>query len=516
MFGTSIDVGANTVVGQLPAADAATIVGGSDGYDAINPRGRRGSASGRVRPEDSILTQSKRTKAISNANDLFRNFVLAGWAIRRHLDYVTMFDFHASSPDEVWNEEIERLMAAYSTPELCDIGGRHDLDSFGRLSETGLVLHGDSGLLKIASDRGYLQGIESNDIRQPDRSNHDLTSWVSGVKLGRGRRAVAYNIVSRDRHGKRIDKDVRARDLIFHAAFENRYDQVRGISSFITTLNEMRDLYETFDDVRARIKVEQLFALALTRQADSNEKLGDGFGEFTDEGDDVDDDVVEEQRDRGIDFGNGPQVLDLDTGEKAEFLTSSTPGNSTIQFLSMSIACALKSLDLPFCFFDESHTNFFGSRSAWIGYERACRPKRKRQKRIRDKYSEFRLSRFLLNGDISLPSGWTFHDALRYMESIPQGVPWWKPSEELDSELRAAGAGLMDLEKIAHAHNLGSVRDNIRKNAALAKFAEKEGWPLTLQKNGGPITMIADAVADELAGRDDDTETNTGAADDDA
>ena len=68
-------------------------------------------------------------------------------------------------------------------------------------------------------------------------------------------------------------------------------------------------------------------------------------------------------------LGPTPEILGYNSGH---FF----PGSNTREFISVVLAIALKALDLPFNFYDESHTNFFGSRAAWLLYDRACQSKR--------------------------------------------------------------------------------------------------------------------------------------------
>ena len=155
--------------------------------------------------------------------------------------------------------------------------------------------------------------------------------------------------------------DLPASRMIHHAYFE-RFDQVRGISPLAAAINSFRDVYEGIDYALAKMKVEQLFALVFYRDAnDTVAPLTEGSSEANG---------------YSVNFGKGPVQLDLDPGDKAEFLKTDNPGSNTREFIQVVLSIAMKSLDLPYNFADESFTNFFGSRAAWLAYDRACISKR--------------------------------------------------------------------------------------------------------------------------------------------
>ncbi len=103
-------------------------------------------------------------------------------------------------------------------------------------------------------------------------------------------------------------------------------------------------------------------------------------------------------------------------------------------------AAALKSLDIPFSFYDESFTNFFGSRAALILYEKSATAKRADLKELLRQITVWRLGLFILDGALVLPAGMTISD-LRF-EWIPAGTPWWNPSQEVRADIMAIEAGL--------------------------------------------------------------------------
>ncbi len=209
--------------------------------------------------------------------------------------------------------------------------------------------------------------------------------------------------------------------MLLHANF-GRYDMTRGISPLTSALNSFRDTYEAFDYALAKSKINQLFGLAFKR--DGGEQLGElGFGdaEEEDETDETDEtDAANEPR-YNVDISQGSPVLDLDPGDSVDILESKTPSTEFQQFMTMTIMAALKSLDIPFCFYNEAHTHYSGSRQAWLQYEHAAVDKRLNLQEFLEEAVRWRLAVAALSGDLMLPRKTSVADLpLRF---IPLGVP---------------------------------------------------------------------------------------------
>lgn len=475
---------------QFISADSSPAASAT--YEALNPSGKRRSVSGRIRSEDQILTERKRDRIAANSMDLHRNAVLFAYCVNAHLDYTTLFDFQPCNDDEGLNNDLTALMERDSRPENCDIGGRHSWNRMRRLAEVRKILDGDCGLLQLRS--GHLQGIESNQIRTPRQKRRDSRQWVNGVKLGPGRRALAYGITERNKNGELTERVVSASQLLMLGSFEGRFDQVRGISPITAALNEFRDIYETKDLMQEKVKLDQIFGVAFTRKAESESFESDMTLSDTNTDGDNDSDTGRSS----YDIGQGVKGFDLDNGEGIELLQSKNPSSDTQNFLQLSIMIAMKALSLPYeLFFDPSKGTYSSNRTAHITYERACHAKREGQLELHRRYTLFRLRRWLLptdfggTGELILPSSMTV-DALRW-KWVPRGIPWWKPAEELTTDLMAAAAGLKDFQQICDERGLGIWRENIRQLSSQMKQARADGITLAFQPGKLPLILNFDS-----------------------
>ncbi len=446
--------------------------GNKAGLRCAKPSGRRRNP-GNIVPREDYYTQGYRRNALqANSADLARNLSLCQWMIRRHLDYVSQFTFHSRTGNAELDARIEALMEIDGRPENMDIAGRFGREKMFRIAEMRRVLDGDVLLVKL--NDGRLQGVQADLLANPKDTKPD-EQWINGVLITQVGRALAYGVNVRDGLTQtKADRRINATDAILYGFFERfAADQVRGISPLVSAYNSLRDVYENVDYALAKAKISQLFALAMMR--DATDAPGEYVGE--EESADTPESTGAQQTPTKpqIDFGNGPIVLDLDPGEKAEVIESRQPSSEFQQFMVLVIQLCLKALDIPFSFYDESHTNFFGSRAAWLHYERSCKDKRDDQIELRRNYTIFKLRQWIRDGLLTLPRGWTVSSV--YFEWQARGMPWWDPTKEIRGYAAAIAAGLDTPQRICKATDTDFF-DNIDQIALAQEYAKNKGVSL--------------------------------------
>lgn len=437
------------------------------GYDAATPQNKRKDRGGPIRSEDAVLGKSARRKVISTANEVHRNFAIAGWMIRKHLDYTTQFTLRCKTDDEGFNKEFEEFIDERSKKENCDIAGRHELPTFMRIAETRSLVDNDVAIVRLGS--GHSQGLEGDRIRNPPKQGKN-DRWIHGVRVNAAGRALGYAAFSRGDNGSgyEFDRTIKAGNLYLHGCYD-RYDQVRGVSPILAGLTNLQDADEGFDMGLAKLKVEQLFALAIFREAT------EGFGD-TSATEEDDESTEADERKYQVDFGAGPVLLDLDDGDRAEFLKSDAPGANAVPFLNSVIAVTLKSLDIPFSFYDESFTNFFGSKAAWQHYNRSCVSKRKRNAALHNWWTVGQTLWGVVNNEIKLPAGVRLRK--QFWEWVPSGMPWWDQLKEINGDKAAVTGGFDNPYDICKRRGDKSFEENIDLTAKAYEYAKKRGVPL--------------------------------------
>jgi capsid protein len=436
---------------------------GSFTYDALEPKGRRKAPPTKIVREDIEVKGGKRKRLQANARDIGKNFSVAGWAVRRHLDYVASFRFDCQTGDRVLDKEVEALIEDCSEPDNCDRGGRLSREKMFRLLELSRVLDGDMGMVRL--DDGRCQLIESDLIADPDKKSSQAKSqweWVDGVEVDYAGLPRQYSIHKRTQTGTQWSRNVTAANLHLYGFFDrSASDQVRGISPIVTALNPWRDAYEGLDYTLVKFKIAQLFAMALTRKTEAiglNQALPTGTEQAIIDGDEDEADVTTP---REFDLTGGPTVLDLDEDEDIKVVESGVPPAALDTFWDLVIAVGLKSLDIPYSFYNERFTNYSGSRTAWLHYDRSAIDKRADQIQARKKWTYWQLQTAIASGKWSLPSKMTLKD-LRFAWH-PRGMPWWKPSEEIVGDLKAIAGGLSNVQLVCQQRDTDFF-ENIDRN----------------------------------------------------
>lgn len=463
------------------------------GYDAIGSRGRRRAPQTRVKTEDSLLKDADRRKLAGTSADVQRNFAIAAWAIRQHLNYVSSFTFQSRTNDQEVDTAVESFMATWSSRFNCDARRMHPFRRMVRLAEARRVVDGDFFFLKLAGEngnRGRLQAIEGDRVATAGDgpAGYNKDSWTNGVKLTPTGIAREYTINNRDANGKLTFGRIVRADNVFTHGFYDRFDQVRGVSPIAAALNSLQDVYEGFDYALAKIKVSQLFGLVIYR--DAVEAFDATTATLDANEDGINDSGYE------VDFGAGPQLLDLNPGDKAEFLESKSPASETVQFLKLMVHVALKALDIPYSFFDESFTNFYGSRGGLIQYMKGCRHKIQDLQELLDEITAWRIGMAIADGDLILPRGVDFTQLS--WEWVPDGVPWWDPAKEVAGHSAAIAAGLDNPQRVCRS--IGTdYYENIDLIAAGNQYAKERGVQIILP---GTSTAQADLQRQEESNTD--------------
>lgn len=432
-------------------------------YIASESSTRRRDPGTLVKSSDNILDGTKRRRLIEGARELWRNYAVAAWAIRKHLDYVATFTFQASTGDDQLNQELENLMGWYSRSVNCDVARRHPLRRLLRLLEARRTIDGDVWVVKLAD--GRIQPIEGDRVRDPRGDQGYMANpdrWTHGVETGGGGEIRSIAIHKRLKHGGyEFERRVRSSN-VWQLGYFDAFDQVRGVSPLASAIHQFQDAMEANDYALAKAKVTQLFALAITR------KIADFGDEYPEDA---------EPRDYNLDPGKGPAMLDMEPGDEATFLESKHPSTEFQSYLTLTLQAALKSLDIPWSFYDESFTNFFGSKSALIQYQQSVRAKRADLQDFLNNLTGWRIRKWIARGVLQLPAGMSFSQ-LKW-EWIPAGVPWWDAQKEVAGDVAAIEAGLKTRSEIRRERMGDDWRDVVKKLADEKQYMQSLGIETT-------------------------------------
>lgn len=463
-------------------------------YVAAESNNRRRDPGARVQSSDLILSETGRGRLTEGARELWRNYSTVAWAIRKHLDYVATFSFLPTTGDPELNAELARLMDWWGRPLNFDIASRHSMARYMRLLEARRVIDGDVFLVKLKS--GKLQAIEGHRVRTPQNASAVSGDWVHGVRVGPGGKLLSVAVHTSDRTGLyKFEREVTAGNVIQFGYFD-AFDQVRGVSPLASAITQFQDVLEVSEYARAKAKITQLFALAITRETADFDDDDDGSGEYQ------------------IDFGKGPVKIEMDPGDKAEFLESRHPSTEFVEFIKVTLQAALKALDIPWSFFDEGYTNFFGSKSALMQYQQSCVSKRQDLRELLDRITVWRMAQWISNGVLQLPAGMTLGDLS--WDWVPAGIPWWDVQKEVAGDLAAIEGGLRTRTEIRRERFGDDWRDVARKLAEEKEFLDELGLDVSAASKSVHIYQRGDGnqLVDE-PGPDVEDSADEGAGDPD-
>lgn len=452
-------------------------------YDATEPKNKRREPAQALYSEDAHLNSARRKKLTANNRDLVRNYAVVGWTVRKHVDFVASHTLNITSPDRGLNKEIEAMFAEWG--DDCDVQGRLDFCDFARMGEARRTIDGDVGMVQLAD--GYLQGIESERIKDPPKADE---SWTHGVQTNAAGRAQRYAVHRRTMGGTGLEfeRQVDAANMHLLGYFD-RFDQVRGISPMAPSLNTFRDSYETQILAIARAKVANMFGLVFYR--DSEDAAAQ-----VETADTTEDDFGKQKYE--VDFGQGPVVLDLDPNDRAEFLKNETGAIDHATLIKITLQLALLCLDLPWAFLDAADANYNAMRSALILYQKSCNHKRRGMRRWLRRVHRWKMAQWMQSGQLVLPRSLDPRGLV--IEWISDGIPWWDPSKETRADLMAIGAGLKtrtEVRRERYGDNWLNVLDQLK--------AEQDA----IEQAGVRLTDLSNSDAGPGSGNSE-TSDNTG------
>lgn len=437
-------------------------------YDAADSSKRRRQVVISSKSEDRELTPLQRQSILSQTRDIQRNFALAGFAIRKHLQYVSDFAFSSQTDDENFNRLLEEKMRWWSKRKNCDLAGRHNLQELITLIETHRVLDGDVGILKHFS--GKIQLIEGDRIRTDSAfsMNHE---YVHGVKLGKRNQDLAYRVHRRlPGGGFEFEREISA-DYMLLCGYHTRIDQIRGIAPMTPAILNYQHVYEGVEYAIAKAKLSQLLGLAVYTEDELEDDAGDELKA-----------KIERK------FGPGCMELMLRVGEKAEMVEAHTPSSEFQNFCEAVIRIAFSALDVPYSFYDGSKTNFYGSKGELEQYIDGCEKKQTDLIETLDEITHWLLTMWIEDGSLPLPKGCKHIDDVKF-EWRGAGVPYWRLIEDSKGYLVAFQTGLANPQDTAARHQ-SDVYENIDRTAEVIAYARSKGVKLLFDVEPGEKTNV--------------------------
>ncbi|MBT3400304.1 MAG: phage portal protein, partial [Rhodospirillaceae bacterium] len=304
---------------------------------------------------------------------------------------------------------------------------------------------------------------------------------------------------------------------VWHLAYLNRFDQYRGISPLAPALNTFQDVAENSELALVKAKIASMFGMIFLRKGAEAMQYWNTEGlrapSATSEttvpedpsAETTETDSDEEPKYPSCLTGQAFQ-LELDTDEDAKFLNADTPGTGFREFMLVTIQLALKCLDLPYVFFDEAHTNYYGSKAAVNQYEKSARHKRKGNQDFLRRWAYWRLKLMVRDGvlDLSQFGDGTLTVADLKFDWVPDGIPWIDMMKEVKGHMMAVEADFTSVQRVCRERGIDPkdvIREKVEHELAVGRARKDAGLTDTDQPAEPAEAAPADAMnLEELAG----------------
>lgn len=446
------------------------------GYQAVQDVGRRQASRTTAHNEDRTLKPKMRKRLEETATDQARNYAIAAWMIRRHLDYVSRFAPSVKTGFPDLDKAVKALLREQGKRRNFDVAGKFSRDQAMRFFELHKVLEGDAAFVLLRN--GKHQIIEGRMIGKPDDLKDVPKAYRNRINdhglivdPNTGELKAACVLRWNDAGDKKVyGRIIKADDLVFDAYYP-RVNSSRGVSPLSTSINPIADLYESVEATAIKIKLHALFGVAITRK-------GTEFGEGGFEHEEDEEYNVPESGAQEVDFSKGAAFVNLDPGEDLKTIESTTPNSQFVDFSSLVIRLAMLSLDIAYTAFDSSKASFSARIADRQEYEFSAGQKRQKNQEVLEELTAWDVRRWAaddsLLGQSIRDAGVDVDHVIRSITWDPIGAPWLDKLKEVLGDERAIALGLDSTPRAARRRGLDAY-DILEEEAEFRNAAKAAG-----------------------------------------
>lgn len=447
-------------------------------YRATQNNGTRRVISPSILSQDKHVNVNDRNVLNASTYDLMRNCGLIAFAINTHLNYIASFNLQVKTGNQQFDKQVQAKMKWWSNSENCDISKRFSFNQMIRLIEKTRFLAGD--VLVIKTENTKLQIIEGDRIANPTQIPEQFTNKINladyehGLKIDKYTGQVKKYLVCERTSGttRKLQAIVDSQDCMF-LAYRPRIDSYRGYAPLSAAINNAKDLMDGQQFLLMKIRLTALLGFVITRQST------DALGRNQVSG------VEKSSTDVDMTMAK-PSLFDMKPGQDVKVIEGTAARTQTINFYKDMAMQILRSVDIPYSFYSEDFSNFYGSRGAVIQYEKSCQPKRQALVYMLNNITRWLISNWILDGSLILPKGININNI--NFEWISSGTNLWKPTEELMGIAYAASMGIMSFADATKSLG-GDWYENIDKLKQEYAHAKAQGVPITLPNVSSNINL---------------------------
>ena len=453
------------------------------GYDAVKQDRSRRIIYYSTKSEDRELLPRQRQSIVSQSRDALRNFTLAGFVLRKHLQSIAWYQFKARTGIEWFDRELTRRINQWKRREHCDASGRYSFDSLLYMVELLRACDGDVGIHLLRNNK--IQVIEGDRIRNfPDTGKSEFgdsgDSWVHGIKINPFGRPIAYAVSRRLDYGFEHERIISASNFRL-LGYYTRLDQLRGVSLMAPALRAICYLNDSLDLAMAKMKLEQV--LGLKTMIDDNYGIGYKSEEPSRE------DVAHKNALESL--GTGILHLQLRPGEDAAFMESSNPSANFQSFVENILRLIFSSFDIPYSFYDGSKTNFYGSEGEFEQYIDSVERKQAPTIEMLNEITiDWLIPNWMTDSDhpLILPNGLELNQLYGRIGWSGAGLPSWRMFRRVKEMMLAVQAGFLPISEAVGDYGY-DVLENLQDMKKVSDQAAKLGLSLPFGKTEQSINV---------------------------
>lgn len=426
---------------------------------------------------------SRRQLAWSTSLDVHQNFPLIEWMIHQHQVYTSQFGVQLKTKDVVYNREWKEWWRENTAASLVDVQRRLSFDDM-MLNYAGLqVLFGYSALLKIAG--GKMQLFEPWQISrgkgcETDEKTYGVTINKDGMVLDEVGAIDWVAFCSGDDSGSLIHRYLAFRDEVILNGFTSRTADTLFESPLMSILDKCRDTNSSAEYQLMAQKLQGMFTVVRYMKPETK-----GGADFTmREGSYGTPDVSGGEGQSGaVRAQSQPQmplaelrsgmILNMEEGEKVDFLTSKTPSPEFIASQQYFTSQILDVLHIPYSFKDSSKANYSSMKADTVRYFNSCQPI------INRNAGDWRMAvrhriRAGVTQDMPMWKGAYTVDNLPF--TLVPKAPWiLDPAKEIPAKSAMVSAGWDDNEHVCEALTGRNFYDVIDARSEQEAYARNKG-----------------------------------------
>lgn len=465
-------------------------------YQASVNDGKRRSGPKRLKSEQATLNLPKRRKMEAAAWDQLRNYAVVAWAIRRHVSYVSQFNFKIRTPDDELTSFFRNQFRRRMKRRNFDVAEMHNFNSAFALREIGKVCSGDHLMLKLPDMK--VQLIDSTRIAKPDkaRGKRNLPKRVvnqvtdEGLIINNQGKITDFCICGYDPNdGKTLEYQALVpRESAIYSGYFIRGSQNRGVSPLSSALNQFQDLYESWQYTLMKQRVHALLGFAFYRDLDGEETGLPYQGSPAYQTDP--DGAVEDDGGYDIKLDGNLLNLDLEPGDKVDLLESKTPHTDTVEFWATQVRAALLALDIPFTAFDGRESSFSHTLSDRADYERSAKEKQQANMEDVEEWRDWQLMDMLANNPQMARLAESLYntedDLCEAICPVATGMPWINRKDQATAAATMLSNGLTSRQRLCREQNLDffEIADELGEEQS---YLEDRGVIFSIGQPGSPI-----------------------------